>query len=105
MTHLTVEQLHKLVNDLRLENHVLKNRGEEKRSGGSVASSTPSSHRSNTSLLDDKYELTGEVTDVGGKLYQLAKTVKGTYYTVREDGQLKPVSSSQYIRRRPDVAN
>jgi hypothetical protein len=53
-------------------------------------------------LISQKFEITGQVTDVGGKLYQVVKSNRGTPYSLREDGSRVILSASQLLRMRPD---
>lgn len=104
----SIDELLVVINNLMISNQVLTDKVKELQSSGpnqamSWSSRSNSTVQSNLSLLDQsKFEITGQVTDVGGKLYQVVKSNRGTPYSLRQDGSRVILSASQLLRMRPD---
>ena len=93
------DELVQEINRLRLQVTYLQNRSvAPKNANGSVRSEQSSSTASNSSLLDDKFELTDYVTDVSGKIYQVVKTSRGKLRTLRANAHTVALSASQQER-------
>jgi hypothetical protein len=98
------EQLLEMINQLQLKITYLENEKKNRNLSGSERSYVSTGHSSSNSsnMNDKKYSLTGYVTDVGGRTYQVVKSVKGTLKTLRENGETQYLSGSQRERMRND---
>jgi hypothetical protein len=100
----SAEQLLEIINQLQLKITFLENQSKKNDIGSeySFVSTQTGASSSNSSILDDKFELTGYVTDVSGRTYQIVKTMRGKFKTLRSDGSTVYLSGSQRQRMRRD---